>query len=68
MTFTYVTIALVSRHKKLTREDLLYEEDYYVLGFAVAAISTTAFGAQQASAKEITVKKGDTLWGISQKK
>ena len=34
---------------------------------AVAAISTTAFGAQQASAKEITVKKGDTLWGISQK-
>lgn len=34
---------------------------------AVAAISTTAFGAQQASAKEITVQKGDTLWGISQK-
>lgn len=34
---------------------------------AVAAISTTALGAQQASAKEITVKKGDTLWGISQK-
>lgn len=34
---------------------------------AVAAISTTAFGAQQASAKEITVKKGDTLWGISKK-
>ena len=34
---------------------------------AVAAISTTALGAQQASAKEITVQKGDTLWGISQK-
>ncbi len=33
---------------------------------AVAAISTTAFGAH-ASAKEITVQKGDTLWGISQK-
>ncbi|MDG3043554.1 hypothetical protein OE903_04580 [Bacillus sp. B6(2022)] len=29
---------------------------------AVAAISTTALGAQQASAKEITVQKGDTLW------
>ena len=29
---------------------------------AVAAISTTAFGAH-ASAKEITVQKGDTLWG-----
>ncbi|PCK21146.1 peptidoglycan-binding protein [Bacillus pumilus] len=34
---------------------------------AVAAISSTAIGAQQASAKEITVQKGDTLWGISQK-
>lgn len=34
---------------------------------AVAAISTTALGAQQVSAKEITVQKGDTLWGISQK-
>ncbi|WP_432414174.1 LysM peptidoglycan-binding domain-containing protein [Bacillus altitudinis] len=34
---------------------------------AVAAISTTALVAQQASAKEITVQKGDTLWGISQK-
>ncbi|MBT2575288.1 LysM peptidoglycan-binding domain-containing protein [Bacillus sp. ISL-51] len=33
---------------------------------AVAALSTTAFGAH-ASAKEITVQKGDTLWGISQK-
>ncbi|MCY8506344.1 LysM peptidoglycan-binding domain-containing protein [Bacillus atrophaeus] len=33
---------------------------------AVAAISSTAFGAH-ASAKEITVQKGDTLWGISQK-
>ncbi|PRP50234.1 peptidoglycan-binding protein [Bacillus halotolerans] len=32
---------------------------------AVAALSTTAFGAH-ASAKEITVQKGDTLWGISQ--
>lgn len=30
------------------------------------ALSTTAFGAH-ASAKEITVQKGDTLWGISQK-
>ncbi|MFJ5963147.1 LysM peptidoglycan-binding domain-containing protein [Bacillus sp. NPDC093026] len=34
---------------------------------AVAAISSTAIGAQQASAKEITVQKGDTLWRISQK-
>ncbi|WP_226569114.1 LysM peptidoglycan-binding and 3D domain-containing protein [Bacillus stratosphericus] len=34
---------------------------------AVAAISSTAIGTQQASAKEITVQKGDTLWGISQK-
>ncbi|MFS0656209.1 LysM peptidoglycan-binding domain-containing protein [Bacillus sp. 179-C3.3 HS] len=34
---------------------------------AVAAISSSAIGAQQASAKEITVQKGDTLWGISQK-
>ncbi|MCY7918976.1 LysM peptidoglycan-binding and 3D domain-containing protein [Bacillus vallismortis] len=33
---------------------------------AVAALSSTAFGAH-ASAKEITVQKGDTLWGISQK-
>ncbi|MCY7755781.1 3D domain-containing protein [Bacillus haynesii] len=33
---------------------------------AVAALSSTAFGAS-ASAKEITVQKGDTLWGISQK-
>lgn len=33
---------------------------------AVAALSTTAFGAS-ASAKEVTVQKGDTLWGISQK-
>lgn len=33
---------------------------------AVAAISSTAIGAQQASAKEITVQKGDTLWAISQ--
>ena len=33
---------------------------------AVAALSSTAFGAS-ASAKEVTVQKGDTLWGISQK-
>ncbi|ASB53397.1 Hypothetical protein ACI5QL_02092 [Bacillus velezensis] len=33
---------------------------------AVAAISTTAFGAH-ASAKEITVQKGDTLWGSRKK-
>ncbi|ASB90029.1 LysM peptidoglycan-binding domain-containing protein [Bacillus sonorensis] len=32
---------------------------------AAAAMSATAFGAS-ASAKEITVEKGDTLWGISQ--
>lgn len=29
---------------------------------AAAAMSATAFGAS-ASAKEITVEKGDTLWG-----
>ncbi len=34
---------------------------------AVAAISTTAFGAH-ASAKEITVQKGDTLWGSRKKR
>ncbi|MDA7027823.1 LysM peptidoglycan-binding domain-containing protein [Bacillus sp. CLL-7-23] len=33
---------------------------------AVAALSSTAFGAS-ASAKEVTIQKGDTLWGISQK-
>ncbi|WP_077737012.1 LysM peptidoglycan-binding and 3D domain-containing protein [Bacillus sonorensis] len=32
---------------------------------AAAAVSVTAFGAN-ASAKEIEVEKGDTLWGISQ--
>lgn len=32
---------------------------------AAAAMSATAFGAT-ASAKEIEVQKGDTLWGISQ--
>ncbi|MFN2747487.1 MULTISPECIES: LysM peptidoglycan-binding and 3D domain-containing protein [unclassified Bacillus (in: firmicutes)] len=38
----------------------------FVSFVAAAALSTTAFGAS-ASAKEVTVQKGDTLWGISQK-
>jgi 3D (Asp-Asp-Asp) domain-containing protein/LysM repeat protein len=56
---------LLAANKKLTREDLLMKKT--IMSFvAVAALSTTAFGAH-ASAKEITVQKGDTLWGISQK-
>ncbi|MEC1261895.1 LysM peptidoglycan-binding domain-containing protein [Bacillus swezeyi] len=38
----------------------------FVSVVAAAALSTTAFGAS-ASAKEVTVQKGDTLWAISQK-
>lgn len=34
---------------------------------AVAAISTSAIGANSALAKEEIVKEGDTLWGISEK-
>ena len=38
-----------------------------LLSFVAVASITVAMSGQKASAQEITVKKGDTLWGISQK-
>ncbi len=38
-----------------------------LLSFVAVASITVAMSGQKTSAQEITVKKGDTLWGISQK-
>lgn len=38
-----------------------------LLSFVAVASITVAMNGQQASAQEVTVNKGDTLWGLSQK-